>query len=141
MTDTLPAETKIQSRSWLKTYYFTRAAVSLVWVGIAFTFAKDLPALAGALLVAYPAWDAVANVVDAQCNGGLRRNPTQSLNAIVSTVTTAAVSTDRFGSALTSARDSPMPVTSANSNQTQRCTQPITAVGAIGVNGASRRTD
>ena len=36
MTDTLPAETKIQSRSWLKTYYFTRAAVSLVWVAIAF---------------------------------------------------------------------------------------------------------
>ena len=91
MTDTLPAETRSRSRSWLKTYYFTRTAVSLVWVGVAFTFAKDLPALAGALLIAYPAWDAIANVVDAQRNGGLRPNPTQSLNAVVSTVTTAAV--------------------------------------------------
>ena len=39
----------------------------------------------------YPAWDAAANLMDAQRNGGLRRNTTQMLNVVVSGLTTAAV--------------------------------------------------
>jgi len=36
------------------------------------------------LLVLYPAWDALANVLDARQSGGLRHNPAQRLNAVVS---------------------------------------------------------
>jgi uncharacterized membrane protein HdeD (DUF308 family) len=43
------------------------------------------------MLVAYPAWDAIANFMDAQRNGGLVANKTQLLNFIVSSITTIAV--------------------------------------------------
>lgn len=77
--------------SWLRSYYFTRAAFSLVWVAAAFTVAQGRPFLAAVMLVLYPAWDAAANFVDARRNGGLRSNPTQSLNVLVSLATTVAV--------------------------------------------------
>jgi uncharacterized membrane protein HdeD (DUF308 family) len=76
---------------WLKPYYFTRAAFSIVWVAAAFALADSMPVIVGALLLIYPAWDAAANLVDAQRNGGLRGNPTQLVNVVVSAVTTAAV--------------------------------------------------
>jgi uncharacterized membrane protein HdeD (DUF308 family) len=76
---------------WLKSYYFTRAAVSVVWVAAAFTIGKSMAVVAGVLLLVYPAWDAAANLVDAQCNGGLKHNPTQALNTVVSGITTVAV--------------------------------------------------
>ncbi|WP_197381719.1 DUF308 domain-containing protein [Mycolicibacterium mengxianglii] len=77
--------------AWLKRYYFTRAGFSIVWVVAAFGLAHSATAVVAALLLIYPAWDAIANMVDAQRNGGLRRNPTQAFNAAVSTVTTIAV--------------------------------------------------
>jgi uncharacterized membrane protein HdeD (DUF308 family) len=92
MTKTmLPLTKTSQDHDWLKRYYFTRAAFSIVWVGAAFTLAHSAFAVIAALLLVYPAWDAVANLVDARRNGGARRNPTQILNAAVSTVTTGAV--------------------------------------------------
>jgi hypothetical protein len=86
-------ETKLiqSSTAWLKSYYFTRFAVSTVWVLLAFTVAKTMPPLAAIMLVAYPAWDALANFIDAQRTGGLNRNKTQLLNFVVSIVTTVAV--------------------------------------------------
>lgn len=48
------------------------------------------PALAVLFLI-YPAWDAAANVVDAQRSGGVRNNPTQAVNAAVSVLTAGAV--------------------------------------------------
>jgi uncharacterized membrane protein HdeD (DUF308 family) len=80
-----------EANRWLKSYYFTRAAFSVVWVAAAFTLAHSMSGIVGALLLIYPAWDAVANLVDAQRNGGVKRNPTQLLNTVVSAVTTAAV--------------------------------------------------
>lgn len=77
--------------AWLKPYYFSRAAFSIVWVAAAFTVGQSMPGVAALLLVVYPAWDAVANLVDAQRNGGLKSNPTQMLNALVSGVTAVAV--------------------------------------------------
>lgn len=77
--------------AWLKRYYFTRFAFSAAWVVIAFTVAKSAPTLAAAMLVGYPAWDAIANYIDAQRTGGLGRNKSQFLNFVVSVVTTAAV--------------------------------------------------
>jgi uncharacterized membrane protein HdeD (DUF308 family) len=80
-----------ENNAWLKRYYFTRAGFSVVWVAAAFGLATSLTAIVAALLLVYPAWDAIANLVDAQRNGGLRRNPTQAFNLAVSTVTTIAV--------------------------------------------------
>lgn len=92
MTETIGEKRDISGNdAWLKQYYFTRAAFSVVWVGAAFGLADSKAAIIAALLLIYPAWDALANLVDAQRNGGLRRNPTQAFNAAVSTVTTIAV--------------------------------------------------
>ena len=79
------------NNAWLKRYYFTRAGFSVVWVAAAFGVADSMTAIVAALLVIYPAWDAIGNLVDAQRNGGLHRNPTQAFNTAVSTVTTIAV--------------------------------------------------
>ena len=79
------------SNAWLKSYYFARFAVSALWVALAFTVARTMPPLAAIMLVAYPAWDALANFVDAQRTGGLRRNTSQLLNFVISALTTLAV--------------------------------------------------
>ncbi|MGE2729594.1 DUF308 domain-containing protein [Mycolicibacterium vaccae] len=76
---------------WLRSYYALRGVVSFVWVVAAVAVGSHSPMVAGALLLAYPAWDALANLVDARRNGGLRRNPTQTFNVVVSSVTTVAV--------------------------------------------------
>jgi uncharacterized membrane protein HdeD (DUF308 family) len=76
---------------WLGTYYLVRAAVSASWVAAAFTLGKSMPSVAAVLLIAYPAWDVVANLGDARHHGGLKVNPTQTLNAAVSSVTAVAV--------------------------------------------------
>jgi len=77
--------------SWLRTYYFVRAAVSIVWIALAILVGRTNPTLASILLVAYPAWDAVANFLDARQNGGLRSNMTQAINLVVSLLTAVAV--------------------------------------------------
>lgn len=76
---------------WLKFYYFMRAAFSLAWVAAAFAAGPSSPAIAGVLLVLYPAWDAAANLVDALRSGGLNQNRTQVLNVVVSLATAIAV--------------------------------------------------
>ena len=76
---------------WLRTYYFTRAAVSIVWVALAFTVGRSNPAIAAGLLVVYPAWDGLATYLDAQNNGGLRANLSQTLNLVVSLAVAVAV--------------------------------------------------
>ena len=75
----------------LMSYYFTRAGVSAAWVAAAFTLAGRAPLVAAALLVAYPAWDAAANFVDAQRSGGLMRNSSQAINVAASAITTISV--------------------------------------------------
>ncbi|RXT42034.1 DUF308 domain-containing protein [Bradyrhizobium betae] len=76
---------------WLKQYYFIRAAFSVAWVVAAFAVGSSSPAIAGALLVLYPAWDAAANFVDGLRSGGLNQNRTQALNVVVSLATMIAV--------------------------------------------------
>jgi uncharacterized membrane protein HdeD (DUF308 family) len=76
---------------WLSSYYAVRAIFSFVWVAAVVLIAPASTLLAGALLLIYPAWDAVANAVDARRNGGLRSNPTQTFNTAVSSLTTVAV--------------------------------------------------
>jgi uncharacterized membrane protein HdeD (DUF308 family) len=87
------APTKIvpANSSWLKTYSFVRFGASTAWVAAAFLLAPLNPAIAAVLLVIYPPWDALANLVDAQRNGGLARNPSHLINVAVSAITTVAV--------------------------------------------------
>lgn len=81
------------SSAWLKRYYGTRALFSAAWVALAFTVGRAQPAVGIALLVVYPLWDCVANAVDAARNGGLRANPSQALNVLVSALVTLAMVT------------------------------------------------
>ncbi|RAN81995.1 hypothetical protein B5P43_09925 [Bacillus sp. SRB_336] len=75
----------------LRNFYFLRAGAALIWVALVFSSTPAPLLLAGALLVAYPAWDAVANVLDAQRSGGLQANPGQKINAVVSILTAACM--------------------------------------------------
>jgi uncharacterized membrane protein HdeD (DUF308 family) len=75
----------------LRNFYALRALVAFVWVGLAFA-SKGQPALVvGTLLVMYPLWDAVANVIDARRNGGLGANPGQRFNALTSVIAAVAM--------------------------------------------------
>jgi uncharacterized membrane protein HdeD (DUF308 family) len=80
-----------QGQTWLRNYYAVRFAVAAVWVAAALTVAKAAPPLATFMLIAYPLWDALANLVDARANGGLARNRTQAINVGVSTLTAIGV--------------------------------------------------
>jgi hypothetical protein len=75
---------RASQEQWLKLYYFARTAFSAVWVAAAFTVGQHSWVIAAVLLVAYPAWDALANFVDASRSGGLGRNHTQTINVVVS---------------------------------------------------------
>lgn len=76
---------------WLQTYYFLRTGVSIVWIALAVLVGKQNPAVGAVLLVAYPAWDALANYLDARTSGGLGVNPSQKFNFVVSVVIALAV--------------------------------------------------
>ncbi|SDW11084.1 Short repeat of unknown function [Variovorax sp. YR634] len=84
-------QSPLQRAAWLRKLYFIRAAFSFAWVALAFTAAKGSPALAIGLLIVYPAWDALANLLDARMTGGAKANPTQVLNAWMSGLVTVAV--------------------------------------------------
>jgi len=87
-----PAEaTTAPDTAALRNYYLVRAGVAAAWVAAAFTIGTREPFAAAALLIAYPAWDALANWADAARSGGLARNPSQALNLAVSGITAAAV--------------------------------------------------
>jgi Short repeat of unknown function (DUF308) len=82
---------RMTEERWLKRYYFVRAAFSATWVALALTVGRGEAAVASVLLIAYPAWDALANYIDASQSGGLRRNRPQAMNVAVSLIATAAV--------------------------------------------------
>lgn len=71
----------------LRNFYFLRAGVAFIWVALAFLLASAPMPVVGTLLVLYPAWDAVANVIDARRSGGLQVNPGQKFNALTSVIT------------------------------------------------------
>lgn len=86
-----PIDTADAQERWLRFYYFVRAAFSALWVAAAFTLGQSGASIAAVLLIAYPAWDALANTADAAASGGLGPNRTQSINAVVSLITALAV--------------------------------------------------
>jgi uncharacterized membrane protein HdeD (DUF308 family) len=91
MTLTIESSPARPSGNWSRRYYFVRFAFSAVWVVSAVTIAGSAPQLTDVLLISYPAWDAIANLVDASRTGGIGRNGPQLLNVVVSVITTAAV--------------------------------------------------
>lgn len=68
---------------WLKRYYLVRAGFSLAWVVAMLALAQRSASAAAVLLVCYPAWDALANLVDSRRSGGLASR-TQRLNVVAS---------------------------------------------------------
>ncbi|WP_337022520.1 MULTISPECIES: DUF308 domain-containing protein [unclassified Pantoea] len=76
---------------WLNKYYYIRAVGSMVWIALAVLIGRNIPVVGALLLVLYPAWDALANYIDAQRSGGLGENPPQKFNLIVSIIVTAAI--------------------------------------------------
>jgi len=81
----------ISQEHWLKQYYYARSAFSIAWIGVALGAGASLPALAAALLVIYPAWDALANLVDGLRSGGVQANKPQALNMVVSLAVALAI--------------------------------------------------
>jgi uncharacterized membrane protein HdeD (DUF308 family) len=79
------------TNSELTRYYLVRGIVAAAWVAAAFSVGRAKPAVVAVLLVAYPAWDALANWFDARESGGLLANPSQALNVAVSLVAAVAV--------------------------------------------------
>ena len=91
MTTSIDNGTGANQEHWLKRYYFLRAGVSIVWLSLAFAIGTKDSAIATLLLIVYPAWDAVANWLDASKSGGLANNPTQKLNVVISAVSALGV--------------------------------------------------
>src|ERR1700761_5587768 len=81
----------VREERWLKSYYSARAIFSAIWVALAFAIGKHATADVAALLVIYPAWDALANFIDMSRSGGAGENRTQVINIVVSAITTFAV--------------------------------------------------
>jgi len=75
----------------LARYYLVRAIVAVVWVLAAVAVGRSNAIAAALLLVGYPAWDALANWLDARDSGGLGMNPTQAFNIAISLVAAIAV--------------------------------------------------
>ncbi|MEB5920518.1 MULTISPECIES: membrane protein [Franconibacter] len=88
MSDSIHYESQ---QNWLKHYYFTRTVFSVLWVIAVFTAGQSSYFWAMILLILYPAWDALANYTDAVKSGGFGRSRMQTINIIVSAVTTLAV--------------------------------------------------
>ncbi|MGN6227629.1 MAG: hypothetical protein ACTHNM_09355 [Dyella sp.] len=70
----------------LRNFYFLRALAAFAWVALASLSSSASRLVVGALLVLYPAWDAVANGIDARRSGGWRANPGQKFNALTSII-------------------------------------------------------
>tara|TARA_B100000678_G_C18131211_1_gene470775 strand:+ start:21 stop:596 length:576 start_codon:yes stop_codon:yes gene_type:complete len=80
-----------RQEEWLKRYYFFRAGFAAAWAAVAFTLGCQSSILAMTLLVVYPAWDAVANVIDAERSDGWGKNRVQATNVFISVLATIAV--------------------------------------------------
>ncbi|HDC4370051.1 TPA: DUF308 domain-containing protein [Enterobacter cloacae] len=78
-------------QNWLKQYYFARTVFSVLWVIAVFTAGQSSHFWASSLLILYPAWDALANYIDAVKSGGFSRSRMQTVNITVSAITTLAV--------------------------------------------------
>jgi len=81
----------INSARSLRTLYFIRVTFSVIWVTLVALFAKSSPAIAGILVVIYPAWDVVGTIFDIRANRYNGSLTPQYINLGISVITTIAV--------------------------------------------------
>ncbi|RYG89237.1 MAG: DUF308 domain-containing protein [Alphaproteobacteria bacterium] len=81
----------VAQEDWLKRYYFARAGFSIAWIAAVLGLVPGFPGLAAALLTLYPAWDALASLVDGHRSGGIAASRSQAINAIVSLAVAGAI--------------------------------------------------
>jgi uncharacterized membrane protein HdeD (DUF308 family) len=81
----------VETARSLRKLYFTRAVFSIIWVILIALFAKTSIAIAGVLLVIYPAWDVIGTFLDIRANHNSPTKTPQYINAVISGVTTIAV--------------------------------------------------
>jgi uncharacterized membrane protein HdeD (DUF308 family) len=81
----------VETARSLRTLYFIRAAVSIVWVTLVFLFAKTSLGIASVLLIIYPAWDVIGTFLDIRANHNSASKTPQYINAAISAFTTIAV--------------------------------------------------
>lgn len=80
------------TRSALRRLYLGRFAFALVWAGLFAATSSPVAGVAVVLLVLYPAFDAVAAVVDARTSGDEARSSTAlRLNVVLSVATAVAL--------------------------------------------------
>jgi len=84
MLDRTIVSDRATQEDWLKPYYFARAGANILWMIAVLSIGQHSLAAAAVLLVCYPAWDALANIVDGMRSGGLGKNITQCINVVVS---------------------------------------------------------
>ncbi len=75
----------------LRRLYFLRAGFSIVWIILVAAFAKTNAAIATALFIIYPAWDALATYFDIRSNPTTISRTPQYVNAAISVFTTAGI--------------------------------------------------
>ena len=86
----------------LRGFYFLRALFAFVWVALVFAFAPGNPNLGFVLLVLYPAWDGVANLLDAM-RTGRGASSGQRANAAVSFLVACAIGAAGIGGSIAAA--------------------------------------
>lgn len=79
------------SSTSLRGFYFLRAAFALAWVGLVVFVAPRNAGVGFALLVLYPAWDGLANLIDARRARHLGSASEQRVNAALSFLVACAI--------------------------------------------------
>ena len=98
MSDAMSTD-PLQAQS-LRTLYFTRTVVQLLWAGVVLAEAVSQPALAAGLLILYPLWDVACTVYDLRASRrSLAGPPTaQYVNAALGTLAAIGIAVTVFKS-------------------------------------------
>ena len=99
MTNTVPND-QLQAQS-LRSLYFTRTVVQLLWAGVVLAEAVSHPALAAGLLILYPLWDVACTVYDLRASTRFAGGPptAQYVNAALGTLAAIGIAGTVFQSA------------------------------------------
>jgi hypothetical protein len=89
-TDSISLSTT-PAKHFLRTLYFSRTAVQIVWAGVVIGTAATAPGLAVALAVLYPIWDVICTIWDLRSNPEPGAKGLQVLNAVLGTATAVAI--------------------------------------------------
>src|SRR3954452_10205625 len=93
MASTLSAHSSApaQKLHMLRSLYFIRAVFSILWVTAMFQVGIPTPQIGALLLVIYPAWDAIATLIDIRAQRDTHVQTVQYLNVVSSTLATVGL--------------------------------------------------